>query len=242
MCLKLHVVVQGDARGGGAKGQEQQQVWHRQAVWSSGQRGRWTAGRPWTVPAQQHEEALELWVWALTPSSYPWDHRSGHQCPALTVPSRSQISRMARLPWWRPCCTSEMARTRRWSGWLTSLRRRATSKSLWTQPTAVPTMKVGHAWKAGRRLPCRSDRFRTSLVPSPSGQTALHIAIERRSISYVELLVSKGADVHAKACGTFFRPHDGPNFYFGESTSLFDSFRLVSTLKHLSVCAHCGSG
>ncbi|KAK5859081.1 hypothetical protein PBY51_003172 [Eleginops maclovinus] len=48
------------------------------------------------------------------------------------------------------------------------------------------------------------------------GQTALHIAIERRSLSYVELLVSKGADVHAKACGTFFQPHDGPNFYFGE--------------------------
>ncbi|XP_042355296.1 transient receptor potential cation channel subfamily V member 1 isoform X2 [Plectropomus leopardus] len=48
------------------------------------------------------------------------------------------------------------------------------------------------------------------------GQTALHIAIERRSISYVKLLVSKGADVHAKACGTFFQQHDGPNFYFGE--------------------------
>uniref|UniRef100_A0A671YGC3 Transient receptor potential cation channel, subfamily V, member 1 n=1 Tax=Sparus aurata TaxID=8175 RepID=A0A671YGC3_SPAAU len=48
------------------------------------------------------------------------------------------------------------------------------------------------------------------------GQTALHIAIERRSISYVKLLVSKGADVHAKACGIFFQQHDGPNFYFGE--------------------------
>uniref|UniRef100_A0A8C9XZU7 Transient receptor potential cation channel, subfamily V, member 1 n=1 Tax=Sander lucioperca TaxID=283035 RepID=A0A8C9XZU7_SANLU len=48
------------------------------------------------------------------------------------------------------------------------------------------------------------------------GQTALHIAIERRSCSYVKLLISKGADVHAKACGTFFQPHDGPNFYFGE--------------------------
>ncbi|XP_043997306.1 transient receptor potential cation channel subfamily V member 1-like [Gambusia affinis] len=48
------------------------------------------------------------------------------------------------------------------------------------------------------------------------GQTALHIAIERRSMSYVALLVSKGADVHAKACGKFFQPHDGPNFYFGE--------------------------
>ncbi|XP_034539915.1 transient receptor potential cation channel subfamily V member 1 [Notolabrus celidotus] len=48
------------------------------------------------------------------------------------------------------------------------------------------------------------------------GQTALHIAIERRSLSYVKLLVSKGADVHAQACGTFFQPHNGPNFYFGE--------------------------
>ncbi|XP_077361306.1 transient receptor potential cation channel subfamily V member 1 [Festucalex cinctus] len=48
------------------------------------------------------------------------------------------------------------------------------------------------------------------------GQTALHIAIERRSLSYVKLLLSKGADVHAKACGKFFQPHDGPNFYFGE--------------------------
>ncbi|KAK2879767.1 transient receptor potential cation channel subfamily V member 1 [Channa argus] len=48
------------------------------------------------------------------------------------------------------------------------------------------------------------------------GQTALHIAIERRSICYVKLLVSKGADVHARACGKFFQPHDGPYFYFGE--------------------------
>lgn len=49
-----------------------------------------------------------------------------------------------------------------------------------------------------------------------AGQTALHVAIERRSVSYVELLVSKGADVHARACGKFFQPHDGPNFYFGD--------------------------
>lgn len=48
------------------------------------------------------------------------------------------------------------------------------------------------------------------------GQSALHIAIERRSIHYVELLISKGADVHARACGTFFQPHNGPCFYFGE--------------------------
>ncbi|KAK2828780.1 hypothetical protein Q5P01_019814 [Channa striata] len=48
------------------------------------------------------------------------------------------------------------------------------------------------------------------------GQTALHIAIERRSICYVKLLVSKGADVHTRACGKFFQPHKGPYFYFGE--------------------------
>ncbi|XP_071194922.1 transient receptor potential cation channel subfamily V member 1-like isoform X2 [Salvelinus alpinus] len=47
-------------------------------------------------------------------------------------------------------------------------------------------------------------------------QTALHIAIERRSTYFVELLIKKGANVHAKACGKFFQPHDGPSFYFGE--------------------------
>ncbi|KAJ8275783.1 hypothetical protein COCON_G00075350 [Conger conger] len=48
------------------------------------------------------------------------------------------------------------------------------------------------------------------------GQTALHIAIERRSFEYVKLLVQKGADVHAKACGKFFRKNKGACFYFGE--------------------------
>ncbi|XP_031427145.1 transient receptor potential cation channel subfamily V member 1-like [Clupea harengus] len=48
------------------------------------------------------------------------------------------------------------------------------------------------------------------------GQTALHVAIERRSKYFVELLVEKGADVHAKACGKFFQLRDGPCFYFGE--------------------------
>nr|XP_023688932.1 transient receptor potential cation channel subfamily V member 1-like isoform X1 [Paramormyrops kingsleyae] len=48
------------------------------------------------------------------------------------------------------------------------------------------------------------------------GQTALHVAIERRSEFFTKLLVQKGADVHAKACGKFFQAHDGPNFYFGE--------------------------
>ena len=55
-------------------------------------------------------------------------------------------------------------------------------------------------------------------VPTPSpGQTALHIAIERRCKHYVELLVAQGADVHAQARGRFFQPKDeGGYFYFGE--------------------------
>lgn len=50
-----------------------------------------------------------------------------------------------------------------------------------------------------------------------TGQTALHIAIERRCKHYVELLVEKGADVHAQARGRFFQPKgEGGYFYFGE--------------------------
>ncbi|XP_017315455.1 transient receptor potential cation channel subfamily V member 1 isoform X2 [Ictalurus punctatus] len=52
--------------------------------------------------------------------------------------------------------------------------------------------------------------------PYYEGQTALHIAIERRNKRYVELLIQKGANVHAKACGTFFQPLDEACFYFGE--------------------------
>ncbi|GAB0207286.1 transient receptor potential cation channel subfamily V member 1 [Grus japonensis] len=49
------------------------------------------------------------------------------------------------------------------------------------------------------------------------GQTALHIAIERRNMCLVKLLVQNGADVHARACGEFFRKTKGkPGFYFGE--------------------------
>ncbi|XP_017307076.1 transient receptor potential cation channel subfamily V member 4 isoform X1 [Ictalurus punctatus] len=49
------------------------------------------------------------------------------------------------------------------------------------------------------------------------GQTALHIAIERRCKHYTELLVEKEADVHAQARGRFFQPRDeGGYFYFGE--------------------------
>lgn len=50
-----------------------------------------------------------------------------------------------------------------------------------------------------------------------AGQTALHIAIERRCKHYTEMLVEKGADVHAQARGRFFQPRDeGGYFYFGE--------------------------
>lgn len=53
--------------------------------------------------------------------------------------------------------------------------------------------------------------------PVSSGQTALHIAIERRCKQYVELLLEKGADVHAQARGRFFQPRDeGGYFYFGK--------------------------
>ncbi|XP_064533562.1 transient receptor potential cation channel subfamily V member 2-like isoform X2 [Pseudopipra pipra] len=49
------------------------------------------------------------------------------------------------------------------------------------------------------------------------GQTALHIAIEKRSLPLVKLLVENGADVHARAYGEFFRKKkEGVYFYFGE--------------------------
>ncbi|XP_038615127.1 transient receptor potential cation channel subfamily V member 1 isoform X3 [Tachyglossus aculeatus] len=49
------------------------------------------------------------------------------------------------------------------------------------------------------------------------GQTALHIAIERRNMYLVTLLVQNGADVHAAAHGDFFKKTKGrAGFYFGE--------------------------
>ncbi|XP_063061485.1 transient receptor potential cation channel subfamily V member 1-like [Engraulis encrasicolus] len=48
------------------------------------------------------------------------------------------------------------------------------------------------------------------------GQSALHIAIERRNLHFVKLLVQKGANVQAKANGKFFQLHTRPGFYFGE--------------------------
>ncbi|KAL2765886.1 transient receptor potential cation channel subfamily V member 2 [Daubentonia madagascariensis] len=48
------------------------------------------------------------------------------------------------------------------------------------------------------------------------GHSALHIAIEKRSLQCVKLLVENGADVHARACGHFFQKGQGTCFYFGE--------------------------
>nr|XP_014354199.1 PREDICTED: transient receptor potential cation channel subfamily V member 3-like [Latimeria chalumnae] len=48
------------------------------------------------------------------------------------------------------------------------------------------------------------------------GQTALHIAIERRQTETVKLLIEKGADVNARATGTFFQNKQN-GFYFGET-------------------------
>lgn len=48
------------------------------------------------------------------------------------------------------------------------------------------------------------------------GHSALHIAIEKRSLQCVKLLVENGANVHARACGHFFQKRQGTCFYFGE--------------------------
>ncbi|XP_060146612.1 transient receptor potential cation channel subfamily V member 2 isoform X2 [Globicephala melas] len=49
------------------------------------------------------------------------------------------------------------------------------------------------------------------------GHSALHIAIEKRSLPCVKLLVENGADVHARACGQFFQKKSQETcFYFGE--------------------------
>lgn len=52
------------------------------------------------------------------------------------------------------------------------------------------------------------------------GHSALHIAIEKRSLWCVKLLVENGANVHIRACGRFFQKHQGTCFYFGEEAFL----------------------
>ncbi|XP_075053058.1 transient receptor potential cation channel subfamily V member 3-like [Mixophyes fleayi] len=50
------------------------------------------------------------------------------------------------------------------------------------------------------------------------GQTALHIAIERRQIDIVKCLIDKGARVNVRAHGQFFNPKSkNKGFYFGET-------------------------
>ncbi|KAL4687669.1 hypothetical protein H8959_019797 [Pygathrix nigripes] len=46
--------------------------------------------------------------------------------------------------------------------------------------------------------------------------STLHMAIEKRSLQCVKLLVENGANVHAQACGRFFQKGQGTCFYFGE--------------------------
>lgn len=76
--------------------------------------------------------------------------------------------------------------------------------------------KCSEGHREGRGALEGAVRLSTNSCAS-SGQTALHIAIERRCKHYVELLVEKGADVHAQARGRFFQPKDeGGYFYFGE--------------------------
>lgn len=64
-----------------------------------------------------------------------------------------------------------------------------------------------------------------------TGQTALHIAIERRCKPYVELLVEKEADVYAQARGRFFQPREeGGYFYFGKFVD--NNFDFVECLSN----------
>ncbi|XP_067422139.1 transient receptor potential cation channel subfamily V member 1 [Emydura macquarii macquarii] len=67
------------------------------------------------------------------------------------------------------------------------------------------------------------------------GQTALHIAIERRNMYLVKLLIQNRADVHARAHGEFFRKIKGkPGFYFGElPLSLAACTNQLSIVKFL---------
>lgn len=57
--------------------------------------------------------------------------------------------------------------------------------------------------------------FLITKVLRVTGQTALHVAIERRSFEHVKLLVQKGAGVQAKANGKFFQRHAEMGFYSG---------------------------
>lgn len=64
--------------------------------------------------------------------------------------------------------------------------------------------------------PPQDCNHKANSAPPSLGQTALHIAIERRNMALVTLLVENGADVQAAANGDFFKKTKGrPGFYFG---------------------------
>ncbi|XP_067866865.1 transient receptor potential cation channel subfamily V member 1-like [Heterodontus francisci] len=66
------------------------------------------------------------------------------------------------------------------------------------------------------------------------GQSALHIAIERRCLHFVALLIRNGADVHARANGIFFSQKEGQTgFYFGELP-----LSLAACTNQLDVVTH----
>ncbi|XP_062844383.1 transient receptor potential cation channel subfamily V member 1-like [Trichomycterus rosablanca] len=76
---------------------------------------------------------------------------------------------------------------------------------------------VEHLLNIARRMGDLKDLVNAEFRdPNYEGQTALHIAIERRSKHYVTLLLEHGAKVDARACGKLFQPHSDISFYFGE--------------------------
>nr|XP_058139400.1 transient receptor potential cation channel subfamily V member 2 isoform X2 [Dasypus novemcinctus] len=81
-----------------------------------------------------------------------------------------------------------------------------------TNACILPLLQIDRA--SGNPKPlvnaqCKDDYYR--------GHSALHIAIEKRSLPCVQLLVENGANVHARACGQFFQKRSqGTCFYFGE--------------------------
>lgn len=88
---------------------------------------------------------------------------------------------------------------------------------------ACSPLAGGHLAFSSRVFPLHLSKHRTvSTKPTAlisTGQTALHIAIERRNMALVTLLVENGADVQAAANGDFFKKTKGrPGFYFGRDT------------------------
>ncbi|XP_077167971.1 transient receptor potential cation channel subfamily V member 2 [Paroedura picta] len=80
-----------------------------------------------------------------------------------------------------------------------------------TNPTIAELLKIDK--ESGNPTPLVNVACTSSYY---QGNTALHIAIEKRSLELVKLLVENGANVHAKASGEFFQKKRGVSFYFGE--------------------------